>query len=160
MASTGSSRAAFIAGYVPKIKPTEMETKKARRMELMVTMVDHPAIQAISLDIPKPVTTPRKPPAKEISTASMTNWRTMSERRAPMARRTPISRVRSRMAANMMFMMPIPPTSREMEAMATMTVLKSCSVRFLGQKLGGHDDAEVPGIVMRGIEDATNHFGV
>ena len=96
----------------------------------MVTMVDHPAIQAISLDIAKPVTTPRKPPAKEISTASMTNWRTMSERRAPMARRTPISRVRSRMAANMMFMMPIPPTSREIEAMATMTVLKSCSVRL------------------------------
>ena len=67
---------------------------------------------------------------KEISVASITNWRTMSRRLAPMARRTPISRVRSRMAASMMFMIPIPPTRREMEAMASITVLKSCSVRF------------------------------
>src|SRR6266403_821371 len=77
-----------------------------------------------------PRTTPTSPPAKEISTASMMNWRMMSQRLAPTARRTPISRVRSRMAASMMFMMPMPPTRREMEAMATMTVLKSCSVRF------------------------------
>src|SRR6266550_4126686 len=77
-----------------------------------------------------PSTTPTSPPAKEIRTASMMNWRMMSQRRAPTARRTPISRVRSRMAASMMFMMPMPPTRREMEAMATMPVLKSCSVRF------------------------------
>src|SRR5439155_23985902 len=98
MASTGSSRAAFTAGYVPKIRPTEMETRKARRMELMVTMVDDPANQAIILDRAKLITTPKKPPAKELSTASITNWRTMSERRARIALRPPISRVRSSIA--------------------------------------------------------------
>ena len=45
----------------------------------------------------------------------------MSLRVAPIARRTPISRVRSITLASMMFMMPIPPTSREMDAMATIT---------------------------------------
>src|SRR5205814_217552 len=37
-------------------------------------------------------------------------------------------------------------------------VEKLLSAPLLGQKLGGNDDAEVPGIVMRGIEDAANHF--
>src|ERR1035441_9269258 len=41
-----------------------------------------------------------------------------------MARRMPISRVRSRTVASMMFMMPMPPTSREMPAMQIMTMLK------------------------------------
>jgi hypothetical protein len=36
----------------------------------------------------------------------------MSPRRAPMALRTPISRVRSVTLTSMMFMTPIPPTSR------------------------------------------------
>src|SRR5438093_4522278 len=80
---------------MPKIKPIEMETRNAKRIELTVTMVDHPASHAMTLDITKPRRTPRRPPVKEISVASITNWRTMSRRLAPMARRTPISRVRS-----------------------------------------------------------------
>ena len=49
----------------------------------------------------------------------------MSDRRAPIARRTPISRVRSSTEASMMFMMPMPPTSSEMPAMAPITMLNS-----------------------------------
>jgi len=48
----------------------------------------------------------------------------MSPRLAPMERRMPISRVRSRTVARTMFMMPIPPTSNEIAAMATMTHVK------------------------------------
>ena len=40
----------------------------------------------------------------------------MSRRRAPTALRMPISRVRSRTETSMMFMIPIPPTINEIEA--------------------------------------------
>ena len=42
-------------------------------------------------------------------------------RSAPMALRMPISRVRSVTVTSMMFMMPMPPTSSEMPAMAPST---------------------------------------
>ena len=42
---------------------------------------------------------------------------------APRDLRMPISRVRSVTDTSMMFMMPMPPTSREMAAMATRTVM-------------------------------------
>ena len=42
----------------------------------------------------------------------------MSRRRAPTAIRRPISRVRSVTDTSMMFMIPMPPTSSETEAMA------------------------------------------
>jgi len=47
-----------------------------------------------------------------IISASTKNWRMMSVRVAPTARRTPISRVRSRTTMYMMFATPMPPTSR------------------------------------------------
>ena len=59
----------------------------------------------------------------------MTNCLMMSVRFAPIARRTPISRVRSRTLASMMFMMPMPPTSSEIDASATMTMSKIRLVR-------------------------------
>ena len=45
-------------------------------------------------------------------TASMMNWERMRRRRAPSAMRTPISRVRSATETSMMFMTPMPPTTR------------------------------------------------
>ncbi|MND31256.1 hypothetical protein D3C80_217980 [compost metagenome] len=42
----------------------------------------------------------------------------MSRWRAPVAMRMPISRVRSRTVMSMMFITPMPPTTREMAAMA------------------------------------------
>ena len=41
----------------------------------------------------------------------------MSRPRAPIALRMPISRVRSRTETSMMFMIPMPPTMSEIEAM-------------------------------------------
>jgi len=48
--------------------------------------------------------------------ASTRNWSRMCSVRAPTARRTPISRVRSVTDTSMMFMMPMPPTSSDTEA--------------------------------------------
>ncbi len=45
----------------------------------------------------------------------------MSRLRAPIAFRTPISRVRSVTETSMMFMTPIPPTMSPMEEIRTMT---------------------------------------
>ena len=58
--------------------------------------------------------------------ASTTNCDRMVRSLAPSALRMPISRVRSVTDTNMMFMMPMPPTSSEMLAMPvriTMTML-------------------------------------
>ncbi len=114
---------------MPNSNPTETENTNASAIELKVMMVDHPASMAIARDSTNPTTIPISPPENEISTASTRNCRTMSLWRAPMARRTPISRVRSRMLASMMFMIPIPPTSSEIEAIATMTMSKMRCVR-------------------------------
>ena len=56
--------------------------------------------------------------------ASMTNCIRMFMRVAPRALRTPISRVRSVTDTSMMFMMPMPPTSRETPAMLASSTAK------------------------------------
>jgi hypothetical protein len=61
--------------------------------------------------------TPSMPPTPVSMAASVTNWPRMRRRRAPSARRTPISEVRSVTATNMMFMTPMPPMSRAMAQM-------------------------------------------
>ena len=65
--------------------------------------------------IASPTTTPSRPPIVVCTTASIRNCRVMSRRLAPRARRMPISRVRSVTVASMMFMMPMPPTSSEID---------------------------------------------
>ena len=57
------------------------------------------------------------PPRTDRVSASMRNWARMSRPRAPIALRMPISRVRSRTETSMMFMIPMPPTISEIEAM-------------------------------------------
>ncbi|CRX29690.1 hypothetical protein PAERUG_P54_1_London_24_VIM_2_04_13_06168 [Pseudomonas aeruginosa] len=59
---------------------------------------------------------PARPPTTESIAASVRNWRRISPWRAPVAMRMPISRVRSRTVMSMMFITPIPPTSREIAA--------------------------------------------
>ena len=49
---------------------------------------------------------------QESVTASTRNWSSTSRARAPMARRMPISRVRSVTDTSMIFMIPMPPTNR------------------------------------------------
>ena len=67
---------------------------------------------------PMPSRRPIRQPVTEIMIASSRNCVRMSFWRAPMAMRMPISRVRSVTETSMMFMMPMPPTSSETEAMA------------------------------------------
>ena len=57
------------------------------------------------------------PPIRLITIASTRNCSSTSRRRAPTARRRPISLVRSVTDTSMMFMMPMPPTISEMAAM-------------------------------------------
>ena len=109
--------------------PTIAEMEKAMRGDQGVTMVFMPANQVIASGMVTPKMTPSAPPAPESRTVSTRNWMMMSRRLAPSARRMPISRVRSVTLASMMFMMPIPPTSRDMAAMAPRTILKMRLVR-------------------------------
>ena len=57
---------------------------------------------------------------------STRNCVSTSEPRAPMAMRMPISRVRSVTETSMMFMMPMPPTSSEIEAIAARSSVITC----------------------------------
>jgi len=109
--------------------PIATETPKASTIELVVTMVDQPASTPINCDSATPSRIPATPPVSEMIVVSIRNWRTTSRCRAPMARRTPISRVRSRTLASMMFMIPMPPTSSEIDAIATITISKMRCVR-------------------------------
>ncbi len=67
------------------------------------------------------------------TTASVRNCTMMSRRRAPTALRMPISLVRSVTDTSMMFITPMPPTSRPMELSTTITsatvevMLRNCS---------------------------------
>ena len=75
-----------------------------------------------------PRVVPNMPPMLVCTTASMMNCMVMSRRLAPSARRMPISRVRSVTVASMMFMMPMPPTTSEIEPiMASSTLNRSRS---------------------------------
>ena len=89
----------------------------------------HPAKTWMSAEPTRPRTLPRRPPATVRSELSTRNCAATSRRRAPRARRTPTSRVRSATLASMMFMIPIPPTSRLIAATAPVTTLKTRWVR-------------------------------
>ena len=61
------------------------------------------------------------PPRALVTAASMTNCSIMVRSLAPRDLRTPISRVRSVTDTSMMFMIPMPPTTREMAAIPAST---------------------------------------
>ena len=58
-----------------------------------------------------------RPPMRQMHAASIKNCSRMVRFFAPMALRTPISRVRSATETNMMFMMPMPPTNSDKPVM-------------------------------------------
>src|ERR1019366_7178869 len=145
---------------MPKMTPTATETPKATTTEEVVTIVFHSAVRAMSQARKKPKPMPKSPPPTDIRTLSVRNWRTISKRRAPMERRMPISRVRSMTVASTMFMMPMPPTSREMAAMATMTLGEDgLGALLLGEEGGGDGDVEILHRMVGGIEDGGDDFG-
>ena len=61
---------------------------------------------------------PTMPPLTLRNTASARNCSSTCSRRAPIAMRSPISRVRSVTETSRIFMMPMPPTTSEMDATA------------------------------------------
>jgi hypothetical protein len=71
---------------------------------------------------------PAKPPLTLRNTASARNCSRTCSRRAPIAIRSPISRVRSVTETSRMFMIPMPPTSSKIDATAAS---KSVMMRLL-----------------------------
>ncbi len=71
------------------------------------------------------------PPMAEVVPASMINWPRISRRLAPRDFRIPISLVRSVTDTIIMFITPIPPTSREMAAIATRTTIMVLRMVFM-----------------------------
>ena len=71
---------------------------------------------------------PMTPPMQPSTTASIKNCISTSRAVAPIAKRTPISRVRSVTDTNMIFMMPMPPTSRLTAATAPSNAVMICVV--------------------------------
>ena len=81
---------------------------------------------------------PSMPPISDSVTASTRNCARMSRPRAPTAIRSPISRVRSVTDTSMMFMIPMPPTRSDTEAMAASSIAStrreaSCACEHLGE---------------------------
>ena len=72
-------------------------------------------------DNPSPSRMPMIPPRALVAAASMTNCCMMYRSLAPRDFRMPISRVRSVTDTSRMFIMPMPPTTREMAAMPART---------------------------------------
>src|SRR5713101_3923965 len=82
----------------------------------------------ISADPPRPAMIPTAPPSMLSVTASTRNCSCTSASVAPTAMRTPISRVRSVTLTSMMFMMPMPPTISETEAIEPSSSVITCWV--------------------------------
>lgn len=116
MASIGSSLAAFLAGYHPKNTPVNVHTAK-----LMIIL--HGSICVATwancckeTEILTPSITPIIPPVTLSRIASIRNWLRMSIPLAPTLILKPIYLVRSVTLTYIIFMIPMPPTIREIPA--------------------------------------------
>ena len=123
-ASIGDIRMAFIAGYSPKPTPSSIEKKTDISAHCGESTAGHSgtiftirtAICAIPLLAKTPSPIPNMPPVLHRIIDSLRNCNRISERFAPHALRSPISRVRSPTTTSIMFIMPIPPTRSEKPA--------------------------------------------
>ena len=116
----GSCFAAFRAGHMPKVRPTAVLMPKPNTMDHSGAAAGKSKAKRTRKAIPSPIAMPMPPPMPVRVTASTRNWAATSLRVAPIAFRTPISRVRSVTVTSMMFITPTPPTSRAMPAMKIM----------------------------------------
>ena len=123
MDSIGFRLAAFLAGSIPKLMPTITENKNATTMEYKVNSVVTTVNKLIDNEIRTPSTIPIKPPETLIASDSDKKCCIIFFFVAPMALRTPISRVRSITVANIIFIIPMPPTNSEMAAMEPIRIL-------------------------------------
>ena len=116
-ASTGFLLAAWYAGYIPNIRPVSVEAITAIPSNgRLNTTGSTMKWQVTTTTIPAKIT-PKMPPVTDMVIDSVRNCRMMSIFVAPIARLMPISRTRSVTEASIMFMMPMPPTTIEIEDM-------------------------------------------
>ena len=94
------------------------ENPKARRIAFGETRVGQEKAFEIAREPATPASIPIIPPISARMSASTRNCRRTSRPLAPTAIRRPISRVRSVTDTSMMFMMPMPPTSSDTDAIA------------------------------------------
>jgi hypothetical protein len=126
---SGSCSDAFLAGIYPNAIPTVAATPKETIIEIGEIIVRIPVNSVMALASTMPRIIPTIPPARLIMVASARNWKTISVFLAPVAMRMPISRMRSITDASMIFIMPMPPTSKLIPAIAPRTILKMSRVR-------------------------------
>ena len=88
------------------------------RIGASVIVVWTAPVLAMAYEAAQPTTMPMRPPTMPSTIDSIMNCIMMFWNVAPSALRMPISRVRSVTDTIMMFMIPMPPTSSEMLAMA------------------------------------------
>lgn len=105
------------AGYPPKTTPMTAQNNTAAIPVDQSNATEPPMAKPYMATAPADAKRPKRPPTSERMQASQRNWAKIWRRLAPTALRMPISLVHSETATNMMFMMPMPPTSREMAAM-------------------------------------------
>ena len=116
-ATTGSRLAAWPAGQMPKNRPTPTDTitpETAAHIGTAVGRVERPA--ATSIETHQPSNMPDHPadPGEHHGLGQELHD-DVASRRAPIALRMPISRVRSVTDTSMMFITPMPPTSKPIE---------------------------------------------
>src|SRR5260221_7032871 len=116
-ARIGLNFEALTAGQSPATTPTKAEKTEAKTNEKIVTNISQPVNWTTTAVTTQPRKMPMAPPNNPTAAASMRNWERISKRRAPTALRRPISRVRSVTETSMIFMIPMPPTTRETAAM-------------------------------------------
>ncbi len=104
---------------MPKKMPMEAEKPRPSANDHQGSDTGKPDTRFTSKPMALPISTPSKPPTLVSTAASMRNCTRISRRRAPMALRTPISRVRSVTEIVMMAITPIPPTMRAIDEITT-----------------------------------------
>ena len=85
--------------------------------------------------MPQETKIPSAQPSIHSTTASIRNCTRMVRRLAPMAFRMPISRVRSVTVTSMMFMIPMPPTIREIAAIPPSRMFRKLPMRPIASSI-------------------------
>ena len=124
--------AARLAGKPPKIRPISTLTPSASGTDNGTRTGFTPTIwKCVPIS---PAKTPSAPPVSDSRVASARNCARITPGVAPMALRMPISRVRSVTVASMMFMIPMPPTRSEIDAIVPRMMLNRRAVRWASSR--------------------------
>lgn len=126
MDSIGGSREARFAGITPKKIPMALEIPRAINTERRLIATGKKGLTIKTIIIAK--NNPKKPPSAESRIDSVKNCTLISFSVAPTARLIPISLVLSVTEAYMMFIIPMPPTKREIEPIATKIAFKTLNI--------------------------------